>query len=416
MNSIPREGGVQSAVGLLREGFPYIQNRCRRFQSDLFEIAVPFAQVVCMSGREASELFYDTTRFERKGAIPKRVQKTLLGENPLHTLDNGAHRHRKELLLSVMSPESIGKLMNLMNVQWHAYQQKWEKRERIVLFEEVQEILCRAACAWAGLPLWEPEVRQRSREFAARVDAFGAMGPRYWRGKQARRSTEKWVMGIIEKIRSGKLRAAEGTPAHLMAFSPDFTGRPFDLHMAAVELINLVRPTVAVSWYIVFAALALHEHPEYREKLRAGNDELTELFVHEVRRFYPFAPFVGAKVRVPFDWRGYHFRKGALVLLDVYGTNRDGRQWEHPEDFWPERFRQWDKSPYNFIPQGGGDHHRGHRCPGEWITIEATKLAVNFLTQRMTYQVPAQDLRFPLSRLPTFPRSGFIITQVKGSS
>ncbi len=95
MSQIPREGGVRSVVGLLREGFPYIQNRCRRFRSDLFEIAVPFAQVVCMSGREATELFYDTTRFERKGAIPKRVQKTLLGENPRHTFDNGAHRHRK---------------------------------------------------------------------------------------------------------------------------------------------------------------------------------------------------------------------------------------------------------------------------------------------------------------------------------
>ena len=162
----------------------------------------------------------------------------------------------------------------------------------------------------------------------------------------------------------------------------------------------------------MFAALALHEHPAWREKLRAGDDEYTGLFVQEVRRFYPFAPFVGAKVRAPFDWRGYHFRKGALVLLDVYGTNRDGRQWERPDEFWPERFRQWDQSSYNFIPQGGGDYHHGHRCPGEWITIEATKLAVNFLTRHVTYEVPPQDLRFPLSRIPTFPRSGFVITQV----
>ena len=76
-----------------------------------------------------------------------------------------------------------------------------------------------------------------------------------------------------------------------MAFGVDFTGKPFDLHMAAVELINLVRPTVAVSWYIVFAALALHEHPGYREKLRTGDDAYAGLFVQEVRRFYPFAPW-----------------------------------------------------------------------------------------------------------------------------
>ena len=32
--------------------------------------------------------------------------------------------------------------------------------------------------------------------------------------------------------------------------------------MAAVELLNVLRPTVAVDRFIVFAALALHRHPE----------------------------------------------------------------------------------------------------------------------------------------------------------
>src|SRR3712207_6902799 len=38
-----------------------------------------------------------------------------------------------------------------------------------------------------------------------------------------------------------------------------------------------------------------------------------------------------SKVRTPFEWRGYRFRQGALVLLDVYGTNRDHRQWRSEE-------------------------------------------------------------------------------------
>jgi hypothetical protein len=33
----------------------------------------------------------------------------------------------------------------------------------------------------------------------------------------------------------------------------------------------------------------------------------------------------------------------------------------------------------------------------------------------MAYEVPPQDLRFPLSRILTFPRSGFVITRVKES-
>ena len=37
--------------------------------------------------------------------------------------------------------------------------------------------------------------------------------------------------------------------------------------MAAVELLNILRPTVAVHRYVTFAALALHQYPATR---RAG--------------------------------------------------------------------------------------------------------------------------------------------------
>lgn len=54
-----------------------------------------------------------------------------------------------------------------------------------------------------------------------------------------------------------------------------------------------------------------------------------------------------------------------------------------------------------------------HRCPGEWITIELMKVALAFLTERMEYEVPEQDLRIDYSRLPALPRSHFIIHNVK---
>ncbi len=101
------------------------------------------------------------------------------------------------------------------------------------------------------------------------------------------------------------------------------------------------------------------------------------------------------------------------AILDLYGTNHDPRLWERPEEFRPERFRQWNGSAFNFIPQGGGDHHSGHRCPGEWITIELMKVAIEFLSRWMKYEVPEQDLRVSLSRMPTMPTSQFLITHVK---
>lgn len=65
------------------------------------------------------------------------------------------------------------------------------------------------------------------------------------------------------------------------------------------------------------------------------------------------------------------------------------------------------------VPQGGGDALRNHRCPGEGITIALLKETVTFLTSRLTYQVPVQDLELDMSRAPALPRSGFVLSGVR---
>ena len=107
------------------------------------------------------------------------------------------------------------------------------------------------------------------------------------------------------------------------------------------------------------------------------------------------------------------FRKVGGVLLDLYATNHDERIWANPSVFYAERFSDWDGSPFNFIPQGGGDHYHNHRCAGEWITIGITKVALELLVKEMEYQVPEQNLKVDLSRIPAIPKSRFRIKNVK---
>lgn len=108
--------------------------------------------------------------------------------------------------------------------------------------------------------------------------------------------------------------------------------------MAAVELLNVIRPVVAIAVYLTFVAHALHRYPHCRHGLRSGDAEYREWFVQEVRRFYPFFPAVVARVRQDFEWRGYAFPAGRRVMLDLYGTDHDVRLWQAPETFRPERF------------------------------------------------------------------------------
>ncbi len=413
MAKIPKDKSLDSSLALLREGYTFLQSRFIRYQTDIFQMQLMGQKVICLHGEEGAVVFYNPDNFIRKGAIPKMVQKTLLGEKGVQALDDAAHRRRKEMFMSVMSRESIQKLMDLMQQEWEVYTAKWEKMDSVVLFDEVQEIMCRAACAWAGVPLKEKEVRKRSSDFGFMVDAFGTVGPRNWRGRWARRRTESWIRKYISAVREAKRKVAVGSPAHTMATYVDFNGRLMDLQRAAVELINVIRPIVAIATYVTFSALALHQFPAYRQQLLTDEEDFTELFVQEVRRFYPFTPFVGARVRQDFEWKGYPFRAGTMVFLDVYGTLHDKRLWEQPFSFIPERFRNWQGSPYDFIPQGGGHYLTGHRCAGEWITIEAMKLALTYLTRGIRFEVPKQDLSYPLSRMPTLPRSRFIMQGVR---
>lgn len=132
-----------------------------------------------------------------------------------------------------------------------------------------------------------------------------------------------------------------------------------------------------------------------------------------MRRLAPFFPLVAGRVLQPFEWRGYAFGTGRWVLVDIYGTNRDPHAWERPDELRPERFRAWNGDPFTLIPQGGSDHALTHRCPGEWITIELTKVAVEFLTSAITYDLPTQDLRVDLARMPALPESGSRIQRVR---
>lgn len=412
-DGIPRDRSLDSTIALLREGYRFIPSRCRRLRSDIFVARLMGEKAIWISGRDAAEVFYDPVLFQRGGAVPRRIRRTLFGDGGVQTLDDAAHRHRKAMFMSLMTPASVAALTDLTTHYWRNALPRWTGAASLVLFSEAQDILCRAACAWAGVPLGGAEVRRRASQFGAMVDAFGGLGPRHWRGRLARRSLERWLEDLVIQVRSGDLKPASGSALAVVVSHRDLDGALLGPRLAAVELMNLLRPTVAIATYITFAALALHHHPRCRALIRDGDDDHLELFVHEVRRFYPFAPFIGARVRDDFVWRGHPLRKGTLVVLDIYGTNHDPRRWDRADEFLPERFKHWSGDPFDFIPQGGGDHHTGHRCAGERVTIEVLKAAARFLTRHVDYDVPAQDLGFSLDRIPTLPRSGFVIRRVR---
>ena len=170
---------------------------------------------------------------------------------------------------------------------------------------------------------------------------------------------------------------------------------------------------MAVSIYLAFMLLSIHQFPETQEKLSTNDDEYFNMFVQEVRRYYPFFPFLGARVRRSFIWNDLYFKKGALTLLDLYATNHDASIWEEPNKFMPERFKNRQENPFDFIPQGGGDYWLGHRCAGEGATIKIMKTSLKFMVNEMSYDMPKQDYSYSFVSIPSIPKSKLILTNVR---
>lgn len=409
---IPNEKCPDSTINLLLEGYLYIPNRCRKYKSDLFATRIMGKKVICMSGEDSAELFYNNQLFTRKGALPKRIQKTLFGTNAIQSMDGKNHRHRKQLFLSITEPENIERLDNIANKLWKMHAKEWENKE-IVLFDEAATIFCRAACIWAGIPITRADAEILAKDLSAMVDAFGAAGPRYYKGRLARLRTELKMKKIITDVRNGKLIVPRHSALHKIAFYRDPKGILLKPEIAGIELINILRPVTAIATYITFGALALLQNPQCRDKLINHELNYSHMFAQEIRRYYPFTPFLGAKVKNDFIYNNHYFKKGTLVFLDVYGINHDERIWKNPNEFCPERFAFMDGNPYDFIPQGGGDPTKGHRCPGEWVTVALLKSGMEFIAEHLSYRIPPQDLSYSLRRMPAIPKSRFIISNVK---
>lgn len=410
---IPREPVADATLALLAEGYRYISRRCEQLDSDVFRTRLMLRPAVCVMGGDAARMFYTPGRFVRKHALPPNTLVLLQDLGSVQLREGAEHLLRKQLFMSFMREDSVLDLVRHSAAAWRERFADWERRPSVVLQQEAEAVLCRAVCAWAGLPLDAREADARTAEFAAMIDGAGAVGPRNWRGMLRRARTERWARHIIEAVRGGSLRLADGCAAQAIARFAGSDGHLLDSKIAAVELLNLLRPTVAVARYVTFAALAMHAFPACRRRLASGDEDYLDMFVQEVRRYYPFFPAVGGIVSKPFDWRGIHFEAGSWVLLDLYGTNHDARLWPDPFRFDPQRFAGWRGGAHALVPQGAGDFFHGHRCPGEWFTVELVKTAVRQLLHEVSYEVPRQDLRVDLARMPALPASGFVLSKVR---
>ncbi|MGW0604300.1 cytochrome P450 [Streptomyces sp. NPDC002640] len=408
MSSNPSPLADRTAA-LLLKGYTWLPGLVRQYGTPL-RTRLAGRPTVALRGPEAVRFVYDERHVVRGPALPEPVLSTLFGKGAVHTLDGEAHRVRKAMFLSLLTdPRQIADLTEQVADAWERAVPGWAARDEIVLFDEAAVVLAEGVCRWAGVPLKDDEVRPLARDLVAMVDGFATAGPRHWRARRARARREFWAAGVVEEVRDDALAPPEGSALEVIARHRDADGLPLEPRVAGVELLNVLRPTVAVTWFVAFAGHLLHHRPDVRDRLWTDDAAYLAAFVHELRRFYPFAPLIGGQAPAGVSYGGERIPEGGMVLLDLFGQNHDEELWGDPYVFRPERFLERPVERDELVPQGGGDPAHGHRCPGEAITIALLE-ALTLRLARLDHRVPDQDLRISLHRMPARPRSGIRIS------
>lgn len=393
-----------ATLPFLLDGYRFGAKRFEKFSDNAFKTRLAGLPMTFLRGAEAAGMFYDGDHFTRQGAMPPTVVHLLQDLGSVQSLDGVAHLHRKALFVRLLTDESeLERMGRIFAEQWEQARKHW--RGRVVLQDAAVEILARTALEWSGIPIAHTDVVMRTQELAAMVEYAGSFGPSNWIAQLRRQRTEAWAAELIDRAR---FEERTDTPLGELAQWRDHEGEQLSTEVLAVELLNVLRPIVAVARFIVFAALGLHLYPQWDERFRADDFSDLDNFVHEVRRLCPFFPVIAGRAREDFAWQGHDFAAGDRVVLDLFATNHAPDLWAAPYRFAPERFRGWDGDPNTLIPQGAGDVSRGHRCPGERATIELMRAAIRCLVNTK-YNVPVQNLRVSLSKFPALPRSGFIM-------
>lgn len=403
---VPRLKGFDHTIGFVRAGYGFVQRHCDALGTDRFRARIMLRPVLCARGESAARMFYGGEAFTRQGAMPPTVLRLLQDKGSVQVLDGASHRHRKALFVDLLMGDAPkAAFIALFEEEWNAAMAEWAKRREIVLFDEVNLVLTRAVCRWTGVPVDQIGAARLCHELTSMIENAGRIGPAVLVALNRRRRTEARIKALLDKV-----RADEHDPASMLGRIvrfKDHDGRALDPESATVEVLNILRPTVAIGRFIMFAAMALHEHPQWRAALNGAPDAAYEAFTEEVRRVYPFFPVVGGVARETLDWNGCRIGKGDWVLLDLFGTDHDPRRFPAPAAFDPDRAPSWRAQGFDFVPQGGGHTPISHRCPGEELTVAVICAALRFLVERMDYSVPQQDLSLSLNRMPARPRSGF---------
>jgi cytochrome P450 len=238
--------------------------------------------------------------------------------------------------------------------------------------------------------------------------------------KRAVAELDRIVYGFIEDWRRQKVDRGD-LLSMLMLSTDEESGAGMSDRQVRDELVTLLlagHETTANALNWTFYLLAQHPDQEtrlYEEIDRVVGDQpvtladlaqlaYTHAVVEESLRLYPPAWSFGRQAIEAVELGGYKIPAGWEINVISYSTHRDGRWWDAPAEFRPERFLVEDSTrpKYAYIPFGGGPRI----CIGNHFAMMEAQLALATIAQRYQLRLPADEKVIPNPMITLIPKHG----------
>src|SRR5699024_1711767 len=171
-----------------------------------------------------------------------------------------------------MSNAAMQRLGDIFDEYWDQAVRGLPTHKHVVLHQMAREVLTRTACQWSGIDLDDADIPRLSKELGMMVSRAGQFGPGNWYAQWRRRGTDLWASHLPGQVGAREAKPPEGTVLEVFARYRDSNDERLAPEIAAVEVITILRPTLAVARFIAFAAVALHKSPKWRETFAAGDE------------------------------------------------------------------------------------------------------------------------------------------------